>query len=416
MRKIFICILSLLLSLRAFSDEFNFAKFDEAISGIWIREFFFKGNPDGLKGIDFSAFYEFSPNIIAFQMFETNGLDITPLSVMEKGFVGYNRPSRSLRSCYFYDEILDVFYSWNGYDKKKYQQFIVFEPETEKLYSLQLTKENIERLKSIRKDGNGLNELSECADLVVNFNGDKADVHLKRYQGNLIFGIIIPPKKPLEKVASSFDVKAYMNAHADEMNPGKIHNLRKRLISYFGKCTLEFSGGRELSVYVNLSNSFSMTYYDKGTDSNLSNMNRAAIDLFAPNGISESQDGICKHYYYVPFVKFYAPYATDGSTLLLYTSDQWIKDTPESGFRSVKHAYIGKEDKEGNFVFYSGKEPAKNIDDLCNTGEYGYVISMKKGLEPKFKIKFGEDEIIMWILKDGKWWQNFRMIRSPSDT
>lgn len=400
------------LNLCAFGAEPNFINLNNILSGIWCRDYLFKDKPYKHKGIIFSVFYEFSPSIIVFQEFSTNGLNITTSSVLESGFLGpYSRPTRNLVSCYLYDEILNLYYGWNGYDIKQYRQFIVFEPKMRKLYSFKLTNENIERLKSNRRDGKNITELLEYADLVVDFDYDKADICFKRYQGNLIFGIKIPLQKPLEKIASSFDVRAYMNAIVRESNPGEMQNFRKRLISYLGECTLEFSGKRELRVYVNLSDCLSMTYYDRNIDSSLSNMNRTAIDLLAPNGISKEQERGEKYYYYVPFTKLRVRYAVNDSFLIYYTSEQWIKDNPESDFRNEKHAYIGKEDEDGNFIFYSGKEAAQDIKDLCNTNEYGHIISMKKDLEPRFKMKFGENEIIMWILRDGKWHQNFRMTR-----
>lgn len=420
MKKMLICILSFVLGLCAFSDEPNFAKFKELVSGVWSNEINDPNSSYVKKVIFFPVFYEYSPNIIAFKAFVESVTDInTSLeSVWEKDFDGYDLPKVSMETFYLYDEILDVYYSWNGY--QKYQLSIIFEPKTEELYSLQLTKENIERLKFIRKDGRGLNELSDYADSIIGFDGNKAKVVLnedlasRKRRANFIFYTLISPQKPLEKIASSFDVKTYMNVRADLMIPDKMKDLQKRLISYFGECTLEFSGRRELRVYLNLGEEVSMTYYDKNTKGDLSNMNRGAIDLLAPNGIPENQKRI-KYYYCVPFTKLRLLNLIDGGGFLVfYISEEWVKDSPESDFRKEERMYVGKEDEEGNFVFYSGKEPYKKIEDFCITNEYRQMVSMKKGLEPKFKMKFGGDEIIMWILKDGKWRQNFRMSRSPS--
>lgn len=406
------------LNLCTFGAESNFINLKNILSGVWCNEILNQNVIPMKKIIFFHAFYEYSPNIIASRTFceSPNDINTSPISVLlKKGFGGYNSPMRSAEALYFYDKILDVFYSWNGY--QKHQLSVVFDPKKEKIYSLQLTKENLERLKSIRKYGKGLEELSDYADSVVWFSCNKADAILnedlvsRKRRGNLIFYTLLPLQKPLEKIASSFDVRAYMNADINRFNPGEMQNFRKRLISYLGECTLEFSGKRELRVYVNLSDCLSMTYYDRNIDSSLSNMNRTAIDLLAPNGISKEQERGEKYYYYVPFTKLRVRYAVNDSFLIYYTSEQWIKDNPESDFRNEKHAYIGKEDKDGNFIFYSGKEAAQDIKDLCNTNEYGHIISMKKDLEPRFKMKFGENEIIMWILRDGKWHQNFRMTR-----
>lgn len=411
MKKYFEFILVLFVCADSLQASSSYQELKKVLSGVWAGEL--QNYKYEERRITFSAFYEFAPNIIMEHSYikilynntlgqeyltrsNDNVSKINPLSHYEIWDYGFKN-GRGYQRCntYIYDEELDAFYVGTAFLLKDLRFLVVFDVKDKKLYSFLQSAENIERLKTIRKYGKSISEMSEYAYTIITFQDKRANLLLNKAQSTLPFFTLFKEPYFLEKIVDNYDSNIIANLLAKRFTDKKRKKLWTDLCKLFGDWRLSFNEKHSFDAYINLGQTISMAYFLKEPSSKLSGTSKNLKAADSP--------GFANNYLSVSFKKFFVHKFSNGIPFIILESEKWFKQTQSSAFEGIENLYIGVEESNECFIFYTSDHKIEFDSELYIQDEDMNILGLKKNLIPAYKIKFGVDNVNIWQMKDGRW-------------